>query len=81
MNYFFFNKYINQEHRDAYKKLHHSAGKLGPDKGIGIAGLHALADDIEGGKGYGGQDGITNHQGSHIVGRVLTVQVKNKTGQ
>ncbi len=81
MNNFFFNKYINQEHRDAHKKLRHGTGKLGPDKGISIAGLHALADDVEGGKGYGGQDGVTNHQGSHIVGRVLAMQVKHKTGK
>lgn len=81
MNNFFFNKYINQEHRDAHKKLHHGACKLGPNEGVGIACFHALADDVEGGKRHGSQDGITNHQGGHIVGRVLAVQVKNKTGK
>ena len=81
MNNFFFNKYINQEYRDADKKLHHGAGKFRPHKGIGIACFHTLADDVERSKGYGGQDGITDHQGGHIVGRVLAVQVKNKTGK
>ena len=80
MNYFFFNKYINQQHGNAYKKLKHGACKLRSDKGIGVFRFHTLTDDVEGGKRYGGKNSITNHQGSHIISRILAVQEKYKTG-
>ena len=81
MNYFFFNKYINQQHRYAYKKLHHRTGKLGTDKCVRIAGFHTSADNVKGRKGHCGQNRVTDHQGSHIISRVLAVQEKYKTGK
>lgn len=81
MNNFFFNKYINQQHGDTHKKLEHGTGKLRTDKGIGVFGLHALADNVERGKRYPGQDCVADHERSYIIGGVLAVQEKYKTGK
>ena len=79
MNNFFFNKYINQQHGNTYKKLQHGTRQLGAYKGIRVIGPHAPADDVEGGKRYGSKDDIACHEGSYIIGRILAVQEKYKT--
>ncbi len=81
MNNFFFNKYINQQHGNAYEKLKHRACKFCTDEGVGVFGFHTLADNVERSKRYTGQDCIADHERSYIISRVLAMQEQYKTGK